>query len=111
MCSPKGTLQVCSATEISEMPSKTWILFIHLFVLSCLLGLSEPIRETLSFNLFYNHKEISSFLLITSRFQDYSSQLLRLLQIGGSGVLVSDLTYIFEEETPRWRRLLSELGL
>ncbi|URD83486.1 ATP phosphoribosyltransferase [Musa troglodytarum] len=35
----------------------------------------------------------------------------QLRSIGGSGVLVSDLTYIFEEETPRWRRLLSELGL
>lgn len=33
------------------------------------------------------------------------------LQIGGSGVLVSKLTYIFDEETPRWRKLLSELGL
>ncbi|KAG6515824.1 hypothetical protein ZIOFF_026258 [Zingiber officinale] len=35
----------------------------------------------------------------------------QLRSVGGSGVLVSDLTYIFEEETPRWRRLLSELGL
>ncbi|XP_042431659.1 ATP phosphoribosyltransferase 2, chloroplastic-like [Zingiber officinale] len=35
----------------------------------------------------------------------------QLREIGGSGVLVSDLTYIFEEETPRWRTLLSELGL
>jgi hypothetical protein len=33
------------------------------------------------------------------------------LQIGGSGVLVSKLTYIFNEETPRWRQLLSELGM
>lgn len=32
-------------------------------------------------------------------------------QVGGSGVLVSNLTYIFEEETPRWRCLLSQLGL
>ncbi|KAJ0600134.1 putative ATP phosphoribosyltransferase [Helianthus annuus] len=31
--------------------------------------------------------------------------------IGGSGVLVSPLTYIFDEETPRWRELLSKLGL
>ncbi|KAG1362470.1 ATP phosphoribosyltransferase 2, chloroplastic [Cocos nucifera] len=35
----------------------------------------------------------------------------QLRSIGGSGVLVSDLTYIFEEETPRWRKLLSQLGL
>jgi hypothetical protein len=33
------------------------------------------------------------------------------LQIGGSGVLVSKLTYIFNEETPRWRKLISELGM
>ncbi|KAI7754055.1 hypothetical protein M8C21_009570, partial [Ambrosia artemisiifolia] len=32
-------------------------------------------------------------------------------QIGGSGVLVSPLTYIFDEETPRWNELLSKLGL
>lgn len=35
----------------------------------------------------------------------------QLRSIGGSGVLVSKLTYIFDEETPRWRKLLSELGL
>ncbi|ONH89748.1 hypothetical protein PRUPE_8G013600 [Prunus persica] len=35
----------------------------------------------------------------------------QLRAIGGSGVLVSPLTYIFDEETPRWRELLSALGL
>ncbi|KAL5210335.1 hypothetical protein ABZP36_005958 [Zizania latifolia] len=35
----------------------------------------------------------------------------QLRSIGGSGVLVTKLTYIFDEETPRWRKLLSELGL
>ncbi|KAL8061200.1 hypothetical protein ABFX02_02G072300 [Erythranthe guttata] len=35
----------------------------------------------------------------------------QLRAIGGSGVLVSPLTYIFDEETPRWRQLLSNLGL
>ncbi|KAF7062206.1 hypothetical protein CFC21_068833 [Triticum aestivum] len=35
----------------------------------------------------------------------------QLRSIGGSGVLVSKLTYIFDEETPRWRKLLSELGM
>ncbi|GAB2283567.1 ATP phosphoribosyltransferase 2, chloroplastic [Dionaea muscipula] len=34
----------------------------------------------------------------------------QLRAIGGSGVLISPLTYIFDEETPRWRQLLSELG-
>ncbi|KAI3445603.1 hypothetical protein Pfo_002268 [Paulownia fortunei] len=35
----------------------------------------------------------------------------QLRAIGGSGVLISPLTYIFDEETPRWRHLLSNLGL
>nr|CAD1835217.1 unnamed protein product [Ananas comosus var. bracteatus] len=35
----------------------------------------------------------------------------QLRSIGGSGVLVSKLTYIFDEETPRWRKLLTQLGL
>ncbi|GLT97019.1 hypothetical protein SLE2022_146060 [Rubroshorea leprosula] len=35
----------------------------------------------------------------------------QLRAIGGSGVLISPLTYIFYEETPRWRELLSKLGL
>ncbi|KAL3538518.1 hypothetical protein ACH5RR_001884 [Cinchona calisaya] len=35
----------------------------------------------------------------------------QLRAIGGSGVLISPLTYIFDEETPRWRLLLSNLGL
>ncbi|XP_031493558.1 ATP phosphoribosyltransferase 2, chloroplastic-like [Nymphaea colorata] len=35
----------------------------------------------------------------------------QLRAIGGSGVLVSPLTYIFDEETPRWQKLLSQLGL
>ncbi|XP_058098265.1 ATP phosphoribosyltransferase 2, chloroplastic-like [Magnolia sinica] len=35
----------------------------------------------------------------------------QLRAIGGSGVLISPLTYIFDEETPRWRNLLIQLGL
>ncbi|EOX97147.1 ATP phosphoribosyl transferase 2 isoform 3 [Theobroma cacao] len=35
----------------------------------------------------------------------------QLRAVGGSGVLISPLTYIFDEETPRWRELLSKLGL
>ncbi|KAK6915946.1 ATP phosphoribosyltransferase, catalytic domain [Dillenia turbinata] len=35
----------------------------------------------------------------------------QLRAIGGSGVLISPLTYIFDEETPRWRELLTRLGL
>ncbi|KAK8505478.1 hypothetical protein V6N11_013877 [Hibiscus sabdariffa] len=35
----------------------------------------------------------------------------QLRAIGGSGVLISPLTYIFDEETPRWRELLSKLGM
>jgi ATP phosphoribosyltransferase len=33
------------------------------------------------------------------------------MQIGGSGVLISPLTYIFEEVTPRWQELLLKLDL
>ncbi|XP_051132952.1 ATP phosphoribosyltransferase 2, chloroplastic-like [Andrographis paniculata] len=35
----------------------------------------------------------------------------QLRAIGGSGVLIKPLTYIFDEETPRWLELLSTLGL
>ncbi|KAG2705414.1 hypothetical protein I3760_05G052300 [Carya illinoinensis] len=35
----------------------------------------------------------------------------QLRAVGGSGVLISPLTYIFDEETPRWRELLTKLGL
>ncbi|RWR87814.1 ATP phosphoribosyltransferase HisG [Cinnamomum micranthum f. kanehirae] len=34
----------------------------------------------------------------------------QLRDIGGSGVLISPLTYIFDEETPRWQNLLVKLG-
>ncbi|XP_030513013.1 ATP phosphoribosyltransferase 2, chloroplastic-like isoform X3 [Rhodamnia argentea] len=39
------------------------------------------------------------------------SSVQQLRAIGGSGVLISPLTYIFDEETPRWQQLLSKLGL
>lgn len=32
-------------------------------------------------------------------------------QLGGSGVLVQPMTYIFDEEPLRWRQLLEKLGL
>ena len=32
------------------------------------------------------------------------------LQVGGTGVLVSPMTYIFDEEPARWRKLLDTLG-
>lgn len=34
-----------------------------------------------------------------------------MLQLGGSGVLVQPMTYIFDEEPERWRQLLDKLGL
>lgn len=34
-----------------------------------------------------------------------------LVQAGGSGVVVSPVTYIFEEEPIRWRKLLDSLEL
>ena len=32
-----------------------------------------------------------------------------LLQIGGSGVLVQPMTYIFDEEPERWRNVLAQI--
>ncbi len=32
-------------------------------------------------------------------------------QLGGSGVLVQPMTYIFDEEPERWAKLLGTLGL
>ncbi|KAH9606030.1 hypothetical protein KSS87_021047 [Heliosperma pusillum] len=43
--------------------------------------------------------------------KDLYKSVQQLRAIGGSGVLVSPLTYIFDEETPRWRQLLAKLGL
>jgi ATP phosphoribosyltransferase len=33
------------------------------------------------------------------------------VQLGGSGVLVTPMTYIFDEEPARWRNLLDRLGV
>jgi hypothetical protein len=38
------------------------------------------------------------------------SNTLSVLQLGGSGVLVQPMTYIFDEEPLRWQRLLEGLG-
>ena len=35
----------------------------------------------------------------------------QLRKVGGSGVLVFPLTYIFDEEPPRWTSLINNLGL
>lgn len=32
-------------------------------------------------------------------------------QIGGSGIMVSPLTYIFDEQPERWEALLTDLGI
>ena len=34
-----------------------------------------------------------------------------LRSIGGSGIIVKPVTYIFDEEPLRWRKLLEELGI
>jgi ATP phosphoribosyltransferase len=34
-----------------------------------------------------------------------------ILQVGGSGVLVQPMTYIFDEEPARWSALLETLGV
>jgi hypothetical protein len=42
---------------------------------------------------------------------DANAAPLRARQVGGSGVLVQPMTYIFDEEPKRWRALLNELGV
>jgi ATP phosphoribosyltransferase len=34
-----------------------------------------------------------------------------MLQIGGSGVLVQPMTYIFDEEPERWQKVLAALDI
>ena len=33
------------------------------------------------------------------------------MQLGGSGVMVQPMTYIFDEEPARWRSIVEEVGL
>ncbi len=44
-------------------------------------------------------------------FHDLKQIRLVFSQLGGSGVLVQPMTYIFDEEPVRWRQLLDMLGL
>ncbi len=48
---------------------------------------------------------------IVVRQQDLPQAIRELRSIGGSGVIVTPVRYIFEEEPPRARRLLEDLGL
>ncbi|CAI7802115.1 unnamed protein product, partial [Closterium sp. NIES-54] len=48
--------------------------------------------------------------VVVLRTQIYKS-LRELCKAGGSGVLVTPVTYIFDEEPKRWKKLLSEIGL
>ncbi|XP_078427562.1 ATP phosphoribosyltransferase 1, chloroplastic-like [Wolffia australiana] len=50
-------------------------------------------------------------IVICVKRKDLYKSVQQIRAVGGSGVLVSNLTYIFEEETPRWCALLSKLGL
>jgi hypothetical protein len=45
------------------------------------------------------------------RKKDLYDSVKKLRILGGSGVLVSPMTYIFDEEPVRWHNLLKELGL
>ncbi|CAI5979173.1 unnamed protein product [Closterium sp. NIES-64] len=51
-----------------------------------------------------------SATVVVPRAQIYKS-IRELRKAGGSGVLVTPVTYIFDEEPPRWKKLLSEIGL
>jgi len=39
------------------------------------------------------------------------SSVKKIREIGGSGILVSPLIYIFDEQSPRWKALLEKLGI
>lgn len=49
-----------------------------------------------------------AIIICVPKFQLYQA-VRELRKAGGSGVLVSPLTYIFDEETPRYRQLLDNL--
>jgi ATP phosphoribosyltransferase len=55
--------------------------------------------------------EVVYFTLITLQKQHLFCPAAAPLQLGGSGVLVQPMTYIFDEEPERWRTLLKRLGL
>lgn len=54
-------------------------------------------------------RDYYSIVICVPKKQLYDS-VRQLRAIGGSGVLVSPLTYIFDEEPPRWRNLLDQLN-
>lgn len=49
--------------------------------------------------------------IICVKKKDLYSSVKELQRLGGSGVLVQPMTYIFDEEPTRWRRLLDTLGI
>ena len=59
----------------------------------------------------YGDGDIAHAACICVHKKDLYNSVKKLRQLGGSGVLVSPMTYIFNEEPERWHVLLSELGL
>ena len=58
----------------------------------------------------YEGEKMFAVDLVVPKKQLYDS-VKSLRTIGGSGVLVKPLTYIFDEEPARWSKLLRELGI
>lgn len=59
----------------------------------------------------YGESDITYAACICVPKKDLYASVKALRQLGGSGVLVSPMTYIFDEEPPRWNDLLQEIGL
>eukprot|EP00892_Ulva_mutabilis_P000535 jgi/Ulvmu1/10482/UM064_0019.1 len=58
----------------------------------------------------YGESDITYAACICVRKKDLYESVKALRQLGGSGVLVSPMTYIFDEEPRRWPELLQEIG-
>ena len=58
----------------------------------------------------YGESDITYAACICVRKKDLYESVKALRTLGGSGVLVSPMTYIFDEEPRRWPELLREIG-
>lgn len=59
----------------------------------------------------YGEDDIAHAACVCVHKKDLYASVKTLRALGGSGVLVSPMTYIFNEEPARWHELLDELQL
>ncbi|MDM8518760.1 ATP phosphoribosyltransferase [Anaerolineales bacterium HSG6] len=80
-----------------------------LFSQTDLVGLQGP---TISPVYHREQTDINWYAIsIVVRKDNLDASIRQIRAVGGSGVLVLPLTYIFDEEPPSWRKLLDNLGL